>query len=115
MISDLDYLDDDPDHEIYENRDNTLRFSCIKNENEGVQLMISTESFINSFDFELPDVTGPNGTISKDNFSVSVAHYMNVDFSNERYALSGFYPDALIPLYNYKFRRLNRVIKCLFN
>ena len=107
LISDLDYFDDDPEHEIYKNRDKTLRFSCLKNENDGAQLMISTESFINSFDFELPDVSGSNGTITKDHFSVSAAYYMNVDFSNERYALSGFYPDALIPLYNYKFRRLN--------
>ena len=109
LISDLDYFDDDPEHDIYKNRDKTLRFSCIKDENEGVQLIISTKSFINSFDFELPDVIGPNGTISKDHFSVSAAYYMNVDFSNERYALSGFYPDALIPLYNYKFRRLNYI------
>ena len=107
LISDMDYFDDEPEHEIYKNRDKTLRFSCMKNENEGAQLMISTNSFINSFDFELPDVTGPNGTISKDHFSVSAAYYMNVDYSNERYALSGYYPDALIPLYNYKFRRLN--------
>ena len=107
LISDMNYFDDEPEHEIYKNRDKTLRFSCMKNENEGAQLMISTNSFINSFDFELPDVTGPNGTISKDHFSVAAAYYMNVDYSNERYALSGYYPDALIPLYNYKFRRLN--------
>ena len=109
LISDLDYFDDDPEHEIYKDRDNTLRFSCMKNENEGAQLMIFTKSFVNSFDFELPDVTGPNGTITKDNFSVAAAYYMNVDFSNERYALSGYYPDALIPLSNYKFRRLNYI------
>ena len=110
LISDMDYFGDDQD-EIYKNRDNTLRFSCIKNENEGVQLMITAGSFINSFDFELPDVTGPNGTVSKDHFSVFAAYYMNVDYSNERYADSGYYPDALIPLYNYKFKRLNFIEK----
>ena len=107
LISDMDYFEDIEENEIYKNRDKTLRFSCIKNENEGAQLMISTKSYINSFDFELPDVSGPNGTISKDHFSVSAAYYMNVDDSNERYATPGLYPDALIPLSNYKFRRLN--------
>ena len=107
LISDMNYFDGYSDHEIYKNRDKTLRFSCGKNENEGAQLMISAETFINSFDLELPDVTGTQGTISKDNFSVSVAYYMNVSFSNERDALPGCYPDALIPLENYKFRKLN--------
>ena len=111
LISDWDYFDGEEDNEPYANRDSTLRFSCIKNENEGVQLMITASTYINSFDFELPDVTGSSGTITKENFSVFVAYYLNIDYSNERDAYSGYYPDALVPLYNYKFRRMNYINK----
>ena len=111
LISDKDYFDEENNSEIYANRDKTLRFSCLKNENEGAQLMITAGEHISSFDFELPDVTGSNGTISKENFSVSAAYYMNIDYSNEKYASSGYYPDALIPLSNYKFRRMNFIDK----
>lgn len=111
LISDWVYFDGEEENEMYAKRDSTLRFSCMKNENEGVQLMITPSRNINSFDFELPDVSGNSGTITKDHFSVSVAYYMNVDFSNERTANSGYYPDALIPLYNYKFRRMNYIDK----
>ena len=110
LISDWDYFDASlEENEPYMKRDKTLRFNCMKNENEGVQLMISPNKYIQSFDFELPDVTGPNGTITKDNFSVAVAYYMNIDFSNERLCLSGLYPDALVPLNRYKARRLNYI------
>lgn len=110
LISDWDYFtDEDEDNAKYKERDNTLRFNCMKNENEGVQLMISPDKDIDSFDFVLPDVSGDNGTITKDHFTVAAAYYMNVDFSNERTAESGLYPDALIPLENYKMRRMNYI------
>lgn len=110
LLSDFDYFDGE-DSDLYANRDNTLRFSCLKNENEGTQLMITASKYINSFDFELSDVTGSSGTISKDNFTVAAAYYMNIDFSNEKTAYSGYYPDALIPLSNFKFRRMNYIDK----
>ena len=110
LLADWDYFDEsDEDNAIYLDRDNALRFSSIKNENEAVQLMITPSNYIDSFDFECPDVTGDSGTISKDHFSVAIAYYMNVDFSNERSAVSGLYPDALIPLENYKFRRYDHI------
>ena len=52
LLSDFDYFDGE-DADLYANRDNTLRFSCLKNENEGTQLMITASKYINSFDFEL--------------------------------------------------------------
>ena len=107
LISDWDYFDGEEDNEIYTKRDKTLRFSCLKNENEGVQLMITPDTYVESFDFELPDVSGSNGKITKDHFSVSAAYYMDVEASNERTAFAGYYPDALIPLENFKFRRMN--------
>ena len=111
LLSDRDYFDGEERNEMYAKRDKTLRFSCLKNENEGAQLMITAADYINSFDFELPDVTGTSGTISKDCFSVSAAYYLNIDYSNEKTAASGYYPDALIPLANYKFRRMNYIDK----
>ena len=111
LLSDKDYFDGGENNEIYANRGKTLHFSCIKNENEGAQLMITASDYIASFDFELPDVSGPSGTIRKDHFSVAAAYYMNIDYSNEKSASSGFYPDALIPLFNYKFRRMNFIDK----
>ncbi len=111
LLSDYDYFDGEDNNKKYANRDKTLRFSCLKNENEGAQLMITAAKYINSFDFELPDVTGDKGTISKDHFTIAAAHYMNIDYSNEKYAMSGYYPDALVPLANYKFRRMNYIDK----
>ena len=111
LLSDRDYFDGEERNEMYAKRDKTLCFSCLKNENEGAQLMITAADYINSFDFELPDVTGTSGTISKDCFSVSAAYYLNIDYSNEKTAASGYYPDALIPLANYKFRRMNYIDK----
>ena len=111
LLSDKDYFDGSEENQKYAKRDKTLRFSCLKNENEGAQLMITAGEYINSFDFELPDVTGPNGKISKDCFTVSAAYYLNIDYSNEKTAASGYYPDALIPLANFKFRRMNYIDK----
>ena len=111
LISDWEYFDGYEENAKYANRNKTLKFSCMKNENEGVQLMITARNSVASFDFELPDVKGANGIITKNHFSVAAAYYMNVDFSNERMAVSGYYPDALIPLENFKFRRMNYIDK----
>ena len=115
LKSDYNYFEKEEERALYENRDQTLRFFCMKNENEAVQLMITPTDFVESYDFELSDVTGPNGTISKDLFSVAAAHYMNVDFSNEtsvkNWLGKGYYPDALVPLEKYKARRMNYIDK----
>lgn len=115
LKSDYNYFEKEEERALYENRDQTLRFFCMKNENEAVQLMITPTDFVESYDFELSDVTGPNGTISKDLFSVAAAHYMNIDFSNETtvkgWLGKGYYPDALVPLEKYKARRMNYIDK----
>ena len=111
LISDWDYFDGEEENKIYASRDKALNFSCLKNENEGAQLMISATEFITSYDFEVPDVTGENGTIGKDHFSVAAAYYVNIDFSNEKNAMSGYYPDALVPFENFKKRRMNFIEK----
>ncbi|MCQ2796141.1 MAG: DUF4091 domain-containing protein [Bacilli bacterium] len=116
LMADWDYLSEKDEYgevieenKEYRARDNTLRFNLMKGENESVQLIISAKQYINSFDFTLPDVTDGTNTISKDKFTVSAAWYQMVSGSNERQAFAGFYPDALIPLENYKFRRMNHI------
>lgn len=111
LMADINYFDNSEENMIYQNRDKTLRFNCMKNENEGAQLMITASDYISEFDFELPDVTDGTNTITKDHFTVSAAWYMEVGYSNERSTLKGFYPDALVPLENYKFRRQNFIQK----
>lgn len=116
LMSDWNYLlEKDEDGDPIEmnipfiGRDYTLRFNCVKNENEGAQLIIHANKYIDKFDFELPDVTDGTNIITKDNFSVAAAWYQNCYGTNEYDAYAGWYPDALIPLANYKFRRMNHI------
>lgn len=115
LLADLDYRDSSAElaeeNAPYLNRDSTLKFKCIKGENEATQLIIKANKYIGEFDFELPDVVDGDKTISKDKFSVSVAHYLDVEGSNEKDAYNGWYPDALIPLSNYKWKRRNYIEK----
>lgn len=116
LISDWDYLkmEDDYDreqNEKYVNRDYKLRFRLMQGENDGMQLMIHTKKYVNHFNFTLPNLTGPKGEISSENFTCSVAWYQEVAGSNEKDAFSGFYPDALIPLERYKWRRMDHIEK----
>ncbi|MCQ2742123.1 MAG: DUF4091 domain-containing protein [Bacilli bacterium] len=118
LMSDWDYRAEKDEYgdvieenKQYRNRDCTLRFNCLKGENEGVQLMINPKRNINSFDFILPDVSDGKNVIKAENFSVAAAWYMDVFGSNEKSAYSGLYPDALIPLDKYKWRRQNQIKK----
>lgn len=118
LMGDWDYLsekDEDgviiEENQKYISRDKTLSFSLLKGENEGVQLMINANRYINNFDFILPDITDGTHTIPSSNFSVSAAWYQLISGSNERGSYAGYYPDALIPLQNYKFRRMNHIEK----
>lgn len=116
LMSDWNYLDKNEDfieeNESFYDRDHTLRFHLMKNENDGAQLMIYANQYINSFDFELPTLTNEDGaTIGADQLSVAAAWYMEIEGSNERNAYTGWYPDALIPLENYKYRRFNHIDK----
>lgn len=113
LMSDWNYLEkaelNDP--EPYLKRDKTLRFHLMKGENEGAQLMIHANKYINSFYFEAPDVSNGSKTISKDNFSISVAWYQGVYGSVEYDSFGGMYPDALIPQNEYKIRRKDQIEK----
>lgn len=89
--------------ELIAERDSTLRMHCLKNDVETVQLMITPSINITSFDFVIADLKNANGDVlSADNFNLYAAWYVEVLESYITDAYSGFYPDALVPLENYK-------------
>lgn len=91
-------------------RDSTLRMAGIKGDVESIQLMITPQNDISGFKFEMNDIENENGNvISKDKFEILAEHYVEVSVSNEEDAYLGFYPDALVPLANYEFRRHNTI------
>lgn len=116
LMADWNYLDTEDEFAAEENqkyldRDYTLRYNLMQGEYDGMQLMIHANKYINNFDFKLPTLTGPGGTIEKGNFTVAAVWYQEVESSLERDAFPGFYPDALIPLTNYKWRRMDHIEK----
>ena len=97
LMKDLEYS------ELIAERDSTLRMHCLKNDVETVQLMITPSINITSFDFVIADLKNANGDVlSADNFNLYAAWYVEVLESYITDAYSGFYPDALVPLENYK-------------
>lgn len=122
-LKDWDYLKKEGEDELdteyileqntpYLNRDYTLRYNLMLGENDGMQLMVHPHHYVNKFDFILPTIKNESGDeIASNNFSVSAAWYQEVSYSLETEAMAGFYPDALIPLANYKWRRMNHIDK----
>ncbi len=91
-------------------RDYTLRMSGIRGDVESVQLMITPQNDISNFTLEMDDIEDEKGNIiGKDKFEVLAEHYVEVSVSNEEDAYLGFYPDALVPMSNYSFRRHNHI------
>lgn len=97
-----------------------LDFVGMKGETTALQVMITANEYIKSFDLELSDLTGENGaTFSKDNFAVYAEKYIELALpytnSNNKgettYADMGFYPDALVPIDRYIANREARVRK----
>ena len=122
-LKDWDYLatkgedEDDTEFIMEQNepfigRDHTLRYRLMQGENDGMQLVVRPHSYVNSFDFVLPTIKNESGDeISSKNFSVAATWYQEVVSSLEKGSMAGFYPDALIPLENYKWRRMNHIDK----
>ena len=97
LMKDLEYP------ELIAERDSTLRMYCVRNDVETVQLMITPSINITSFDFVMADLKNANGDVlTADNFNLYAAWYVEVLESYIADAYSGFYPDALVPLENYK-------------
>lgn len=89
-------------------RDSTLRMEGIRGDVESVQLMVTPEKDVVSFDFTMGDVKSESGAvISADCFEVFAEYYLDVEASYNPDSFFGYYPDALIPIDKYKFRRQN--------
>ncbi len=98
------------DFEYDYDRDSTLRMHGIKGEVESAQLIITPDKDVVSFDFSMGDVAAADGSvISADCFEIYAEAYMDVDSSYNADSYYGYYPDALVPLENYKFRRHNSI------
>ena len=91
-------------------RDSTLRFYGIQGDVESIQLMITPDKDVFDYDFTMGDITAQNGAvISADCFEIYAEHYMEVMSSYNPQTFFGYYPDALVPLENYRFRRYNSI------
>ncbi len=95
--------------EKMENRDYTLRMHGIRDDVESVQLLITPEKNISSYDFTVNDLKNESGDIfSKDNMEVFSQWYVNVEGSYNTGSY-GYYPDALIPMETAKKEVLNHI------
>ena len=91
-------------------RDSTLRFHGIKGDVESVQLMITPVQNVASFDFVMQDVKTENGdVIPAAAFDVLAEHYLEVTSSYNVDSYYGMYPDALVPIENFKLRHHNSI------
>ncbi len=104
FMKDLEYP------ELMAQRDSTVRMHTLKNDVETAQLMITPAVDVASFDFQVSDLKNENGDVlSADNFKLYAAWYVEVLESYIQDIYSGYYPDALIPLENYKMRNENYI------
>lgn len=113
LMADWDYFDaeNDENYDFLE-RDYTLRFNGVKNENIAMQLMIHANEHIDNYDFVLPTLKSATGEVLEPSeFTVGAEWYQDVSVSKELDSYSGLYPDAIIPLANYKFRRMDQIKK----
>ena len=91
-------------------RDSTLRFYGIKGDVESIQLMITPDKDVLDYDFTMGDIATQSGSvISADCFEIYAEHYMEITSSYNPNTVSGYYPDALVPLENYRSRRCNSI------
>ena len=89
--------------ELMADRDHTLRMQGIRNDVESVQLMITPQRDVSSFDFVVDDLKNANGDILKaECFEIYAQWYTEVTESYNNDAYYGYYPDALIPIDAYQ-------------
>ena len=114
LRADYDYYNSSKtEDQKYKSRGSTLYFNCLKNENDGAQLILHAVDNVASFDFVVNDdfKDQQGNTISKENISVYGEWYQNVRNSVESASIfkRGYYPDALIPFENFKMRVRNYI------
>lgn len=102
------YMQDIEYPEQISERDSTLRIHGVRNDSESIQLMITPDYDIGSYDIIMSDLTSENGnTFQTDNFELFAVWYIEVTESYNTSAYYGFYPDALVLFENYKKAQYN--------
>lgn len=77
-----------------------LTFSCVKNEYESAQIMITAKENIRKYSLSLADLSCGEEVLSKENFQIYREHYIEVEEVDQRDSTpypTGYYPDGLIP------------------
>lgn len=89
-----------------------VSFYTFKGDVESAQLLFTATADVDSFNFEMGDVTNENGDVlSSDLFEMYVQRYIWVRRPTSNGCLAGNYPDALVPLRNYCIKKENKVSK----
>ena len=96
--------------ELMQQRDSALRMDGIRGDVESVQLMITPEANVGSFDFQMGDLTSSDGSILRaEQFEIYAQWYTEITESYNTSAYYGFYPDALVPIKNYQKKGYNTI------
>ena len=104
LMQDLEYP------EKMEERDSTLRLYGVRNDAETIQLMITPNVNIVSYDMSMAELKSENGDVfAAENFELFAVYYAEVTESYNNDVYYGFYPDALVPLENYKTSHYNYI------
>ncbi len=104
FMQDLEYP------ELMEARDYTLRMHTVRGDVESIQLMITPEDNVVSYDLQFQDLKNESGTVfAASNFEAFAEWYIEITESYNMDAYYGFYPDGLVPLENYKLLHHNSI------
>ncbi len=104
FMQDLEYEDQ------MEERDYTLRMSTIRGDVESIQLMITPDNNVISYDITFQDLKNENGDVyAATNLEAFAEYYIEVTESYNMESYYGFYPDGLIPMENYKLLHHNTI------
>lgn len=104
FMQDLEYED------LMEERDYTLRMSTIRGDVESIQLIITPENNVVSYDITFQDLKNESGDVfAADNLEAFAEWYIEITESYNMDAYYGFYPDALVPMENYKLLHHNSI------
>lgn len=94
------------------NGEKKITFNTFKGDVESAQILFTPNQDVSSFDFEMGDVKNADGDIlSSSLFEVYAQKYVNVSIPTSISCLAGYYPDALVPLKNYRLKREGKVSK----
>ncbi len=104
LMQDLEYED------LMEERDYTLRMSTIRGDVESIQLMITPENNVVSYDIAFQDLKNEAGDVfAASNLEAFAEWYIEITESYNMDAYYGFYPDGLVPMESFKLLHHNSI------